>query len=114
MSAACTIPRMGPEYDSLIKVETIAKNKFRAIVAKKAGDLNFGAEIKVGYYPRGNERRYGEYWKPIYNRVQGDDYVVTFDLKIIEGYVPYLQVYWFPEYNGLCGAYGLSKDLHLE
>ena len=111
---ACTVPRMGSEYDKLIEVEQIGKNKFTATVSKKAGDLNFGADIIVAYYPGGNEHRFGEYWKQIHEREVGKNYVVTFDLKNIDGYVPFLKVYWYPEYGGLCGAYGNSKDLNIE
>jgi len=114
MSWACSIPRMGSEYDALIDVENIGKNKFRATISKKAGHLNFGTQIKVGYYPKGNEYRFGEYWKRIHAKEVGSNFVVTFDLKIIDGYVPFLQVFWYPEQGGLCGAYGKSKDILIE
>ncbi len=110
----CSVPKMGAEYDKLIEVEKIGKNKFKATVSKKAGNLNFGADITVRYYPKGNEHRSGEYWKQINEREVGKNYVVTFDLKIIDGYVPFINVFWYPEYGGLCGAYGYSKDLHIE
>ena len=114
ISWACTVPRMGPEYDALIEVEKIARNKFKATISKKAGDLNFGTDITAGYYPKGNEHRFGEYWKQIYKREEGANYVVTFDLVSIDGYVPFVQVFWYPEQGGLCGAYGKSNDLHIE
>jgi len=114
ISWACTVPRMGPEYDALIQVTKAAKNEFKAIVSRRAGNLSFGADIVVGYYPKDSEHRFGEYWKEIGEREEGANYVVTFDLKNIDGYVPFLQVFWFPERVGLCGAYGKSKDLHIE
>ena len=114
LSWACTVPRTGEKYDALIEVEKIDKNKFKATISKKAGDLNFGADITVGYYPKGNEYRFGEYWKQAHEKEKGESYVVTFDLKKIDGYVPFVQVFWFPEYAGLCGAYGKSKDLKTE
>ncbi len=114
VSWACTVPRTGEEYDVLIKVESVGKNTFKATIPKKAGDLNFGADITVGYYPKGANGRFGEYWKEIYEKEKDENYVVTFDLKTIEGYVPFVQIFWYPEYGGLCGAYGKSKDLHIE
>jgi hypothetical protein len=114
LSWACSVPGMGKKYDDLIEVEKIDRNKFRATISKKAGDLNFGADITVGYYPKGSEHRFGEYWKQIHEREKGENYVVIFDLKKIEGYVPFVQVFWFPKYGGLCGAYGNSEDLKIE
>ena len=105
---------MGEKYDALIKVEKIGENEFKATIPKKAFDLNFGADIKVGYYPKGNNRRFGEYWKEVYEHEKGSNYVVKFSLKNIDGYIPFVQVFWYPEFGGLCGAYGNSNDLTLE
>lgn len=114
ISWACSVPRMGEEYDVLIEIESVGENTFTATIPKKAGDLNFGTDITVGYYPKGANGRFGEYWKQIYEKEKGENYVVTFDLKTIEGYVPFVQVFWYPEFGGLCGVYGKSKDLHIK
>lgn len=105
---------MGPEFDALISIEKIARNTFKATVSKKAGSLNFGTEINAGYYPQESKHRLGKYWKDIYAKEDDSNYVASFELKRIEGYVSFLQVFWFPEKGGLCGAYGKSKDLVLE
>lgn len=114
LSWACSVPRIGEKYDVLIHVEKIGKNEFKAIIPKKAFDLNFGADITVGYYHKGDNRRFGEYWKEVYDHEKDTNYVVKFSLKNIDGYIPFVQVFWYPEFGGLCGAYGKSDDLTLE
>lgn len=34
--------------------------------------------------------------------------------KVIEGYTPYIEVFWLPQVPGLCGAFGKSEDLTLD
>ena len=111
---ACTVPMMGPEFDKLIKVERIAKNQFKATVSKDADGLYYGAEATVEYYPANSEHRFGEYSKRVHLKEKGSSYVFTFELKKIEGYIPFLQVFWYPEQCCLCGAYGKSNDLKIE
>lgn len=114
LSWACIAPRSGAEYDALIEVEKINKNKFKATVKKKAGKLNSGANIAVGYYSKADKNKVAEYWKGVYEKEEGEFFVAVFDLKNIEGYIPFLEVYWRPETAGMCGAYGRSKDLQIE
>ncbi len=111
---ACTVPMMGTEFDKLIVVEKIAKNKFKATVSKNAKGLHYGAEATVEYYPANSEHRFGEYSKRVHLKVKDSNYVFTFELKKIEGHIPFLQVFWYPEQCCLCGAYGKSNDLTLE
>jgi len=111
---ACTVPMMGEEFDRLIVVEKVGENAFKAFIPQKAKDLSYGASITVEYYPSGSKYRIGEYSKRVSLKEKGSNYVVDFDLKIIEGYTPFLQVFWFPKSGGLCGAYGKSSDLSLK
>ena len=111
---ACTVPMMGPEFDKLIMVEKIGQNMFRAVISKEAEGLNYGASATIEYYPADAEYRFGEYSKRVFLKENGQNYVFDFELKKIEGHIPFLKVFWFPEMGGLCGAYGKSKDLVLE
>ena len=114
VTLSCSAPQIGAKFDKLIKIERVTGNKFKAIIPKEAGNLNYGADIKVGYYPSNNEYRSGEYWKDIKIKEVGENYETLFDLKKIEGYTPFLNVFWFPEKCCLCGAYGKSEDIILK
>jgi len=111
---ACTVPMIGPEFDKLIAVEKVGKNTFRAIISKEAEGLKYGASAAIEYYPADAEHRFGKYSKRVFLKEKGQNYVFDFELKKIEGYIPFLQVFWFPEMGGLCGTYGNSKDLVFE
>ncbi len=114
VSHACSVPYGGTEFDQLIDIEKTGYNSFRATAPIKVKHLNYGAAITVGYYPEDSEYRSAEYWKDVRKRKDGLNYVTSFELKKIDGYIPFVQVHWFPELNGLCGAYGESEDLILE
>ncbi|WP_444898727.1 hypothetical protein ACJJIX_13835 [Microbulbifer sp. VAAC004] len=114
LAFACTAPKMGSEFDKLIKVEKIESNTFQATISMNAEGLNYGAEATIEYYPENSEHRFGEYSKRVHLKERGTEYVSTFDLKKIEGHIPFLQVFWYPEMCCLCGAYGKSNDLALE
>ena len=111
---ACAVPKMGPEFDKLIKVEKVASNKFQATISMNAEGLNHGAEATVEYYPANSDYRFGEYSKRVHLKEKGTKYISTFELQKIEGHIPFLQVFWYPEKCCLCGAYGKSNDLTLE
>ena len=111
---ACAVPMMGSEFDKLIAVEKIGKNTFRAVISKEAEGLNYGASVTIEYYPADAEHRFGKYSKRFFLKEKGQSYVFDFELNKIEGHIPFLQVFWFPEMGGMCGAYGKSKDLVLE
>ena len=106
--------RSGPEYDRLIEVKQVAANKFRAKVQRAAGGLVFGATIRVAYSNNNNAVRNGEYYKDLYPREGKVNYLASFELVTIEGYTPYIEVFWFPEKPGMCGAFGESGDLIVE
>ncbi|GAA5444902.1 hypothetical protein Misp06_03094 [Microbulbifer sp. NBRC 101763] len=114
LAFACTAPKMGPEFDKLIKVEKVASNTFQTTISMSAEGLNYGAEATVEYYPANSEHRFGEYSKRVHLKEKGTEYVSTFELKKIEGHIPFLQVFWYPEGCCLCGAFGKSNDLTLE
>ena len=105
---------MGPEFDQHILVEKVSKNKFKAIISKNAEGLHYGVNGSVEYYPTNSEHRFGVYSKAISLVGQDKYYVSVFELKKIEGHIPYVQVNWYPEKCCLCGAYGKSDDLKLE
>jgi hypothetical protein len=111
MALGCSVPRSGPEYDSLVKIEDLGKNTFRAIFPKEAHGLNYGADVSVAYYDVSEKYRSGEYYKRVGLIEREDHYVVNFKLIKIEGYIPYVEVFWFPKVGGMCGAYGKSNDL---
>ena len=113
-AVACVIPMTGPNFDQHIVVEKIGRNKFKAVVSKNAEGLEYGAGASVEYYPVDSEHRFGEYSKEIPLVVQGESYVSVFELKKIEGHIPYVQVNWYPKKCCSCGAYGKSEDLKLE
>ena len=114
-SLGCSVPRMGPEYDALISVRKIGTNEFKLEAAKQAGELDYGVRIIAAYYPEGLEFRSPVYYKEIDAWQKGGvRYEASFDLVRIKGYVPYVQVQWYPERIGLCGAYGNSGDLNVE
>ena len=114
VSLSCSAPHAGPDFDNLIRIEKTGFNEFKAMFPVKAKDLSFGVEVTVGYYPNGDEYRSAEYWKNVSTKKQGSDYVASFNLKKIDGYTPYVQVFWFPEKCCLCGAIGRSRDLVIE
>lgn len=111
---ACTVPMMGPEFDKLIKVEKIEGNQFEATVKKEAAGLKYGISASIQYYAANSKHKMGEYTKKVFPREKGVNYVFTFDLKKIEGFIPYLHVFWNPKECCLCGAVGISKDLAVE
>ena len=113
-SFGCAFPSSGAEFDRLISFRQVGKNKYRAKISKTAVELSFGAEIRVAYYPEGSEHRYGVYWKELHITQGNLNYLTSFDLVKIEGHVPYISVFWYPEKPGLCGAIGRSEDLLIE
>ncbi|GHD14215.1 hypothetical protein GCM10007052_17710 [Halioglobus japonicus] len=105
---------MGADFDELITVEEIGNNGFKATISKEAKGLSYGAEATVQYYPASSEHRIGEYSKRVQLIEQGSNYVSSFELEKIEGHIPFLQVFWYPEQCCLCGAFGKSDDLSLD
>ena len=109
---SCSIPRSGPEYNSLISVEKLDSFKFKVVIPQAAGDLDFGVSIVAAYYPAGSGGL-PVYYRNITEKESGSKYEATFSLAKIDGYTPYIRVFWYPEFPGLCGAYGISTDLVL-
>lgn len=115
ISLACTVAKSGVEFDSLITVQKIAKNTFKAVIPKKAGNLDYGVDITVAYYLKNSKYKSVEYTKRIRGiKEDGSNYIASFNLKDIEDHIPFIQVFWLPDGTGMCGAYGQSKDLILE
>jgi len=113
-SFACSFPQKGDEFDQLITIEYIGNNEFKAIIEREALGAKFGIQVTANYYPSTQQYRLAEYRKDIFGTFEGDHFIAEFELKAIEGYTPYIEVFWFPQAPGLCGAFGNSEDLTLE
>jgi len=115
---ACTIPRGGEAYNSLIKVEMVDDgNHFRLTVPQSAGSLKYGADIVLAYYqPRPEYKGYrpAEIYVPLEIKEEGANYASTFVVEKKNGYKAYIQVFWLPKSAGLCGAFGESSDLNVK
>lgn len=110
----CVVAKSGPEYDSLISVKKIGHNAFKVSFPKSASGLNHGVSIEAVYYKEKSEYRLGEFRKYIELQDGGENYESIFDLVKINGYIPYVLVYWKPKLGGRCGAFGKSRDLEVE
>ena len=113
-SLACSFPQKGDEFDQLITIEYICENEFKAVIERDALGLKFGMRVTANYYLSTQQHRLAEYRKDIIGSYEGDNFIAEFELKVIEGFTPYIEVFWFPQAPGLCGAFGNSEDLTLE
>ena len=109
-----SVPPSGNEFNQLVTIEYNGDNEFKAIIEKDALGIKSGMQVTARYYPSGQQYRQAEYRKDILGTYDGDHFVSNFELKVIEGYTPYLKVFWFSKVPGLFGAFGNSEDLLLK